>query len=101
MSEPSRAKVSRRVEEAEEQAEALVRQAGQEGYEQGRREAQGMLDQVQELERQLMEQTDRRIQGAAQTLVEDLLRAEVADADGFLDMIGTACAPCVAGARSS
>ncbi|MEE2836222.1 MAG: FliH/SctL family protein [Myxococcota bacterium] len=85
--EPSRAQVARRVEEAEEQAEALVRQAGHEGYEQGRQEAQGMLDQVQELERQLIEQTDRRIQGAAQTLVEDLLRAEVADADGFLDMI--------------
>ena len=85
--EPSRAQVARRVEEAEEQAEALVRQAGYEGYEQGRQEAQGKLDQVQELERQLIEQTDRRIQGAAQTLVEDLLRAEVADADGFLDMI--------------
>jgi len=85
--EPSRAQVSRRVEEAEHRAEAIVRSAGDEGYDQGRADAHDLVRRVDEVEQQLIEQTDRRIQGAAQSLVEDILRVQVHSPEGFLDMI--------------
>ena len=85
--EPSRAQVSRRVEEAEHRAESIVLVAGDEGYNQGLAEAHDLVRRVEEVEQQLMEQTDRRIQGPAQSLVEDILRAQVSSPEGFLDMI--------------
>ena len=84
---PSRAQVSRRVEEAEEQAETIVRNAGDQGYDQGQSDAYDLVRRVDEVEQQLIEQTDRRIQGAAQSLVEDVLRKQVSSSEGFLDMI--------------
>ena len=74
--EPSRAQVSRRVEEAEHRAESIVLSAGDEGYNQGLAEAHDLVRRVEEVEQQLMEQTDRRIR-TAQSLVEDILRAQV------------------------
>ena len=85
--EPGRAQVSRRVEDAEHQASDSVRTAGDEGYNLGRLDAAELVRRVDALEEELVEQTDRRVQGAAQSLVEEILRREVSDPDGFLDMI--------------
>ena len=85
--EPSRAQVARRVEDAEARAETIVRRAGDEGYDQGRSDAQEFIRRVEEVEQQLIEQTDRRIQGTAQALVEEILRSQVSSPEGFLDMI--------------
>jgi len=86
-SEPGRAQVSRRVEDAEQQASDAVRLAGNEGYDLGRLDVADLVRRVEALEEELAEQTDRRVQAAAQSLVEDVLRLEVSDPDGFLNMI--------------
>ncbi len=85
--EAGRALVAQRVEDAEQRAADAVRVAGDEGYEQGRADAGDLLRQVEALEEELVVETDRRVQGTAQTLVEDILRAEVASPEGFLDLV--------------
>ena len=50
--EPSRAQVSRRVEEAEHRAEGIVLRAGDEGYDQGLADAHDLVRRVEEVEQQ-------------------------------------------------
>ena len=85
--EEQRARVAQRVEDAEQRASDAVRLAGDEGYQQGRLEAGDLLRRVEVLEEELAVETDRRVQGAAQALVEEILRGEVASPEGFLDLV--------------
>ena len=64
-----------------------VREAGDDGYQQGRLDAADLVRRVEDLEGDLVDETDRRVQGAAQALVEETLRGEVASPEGFLNLV--------------
>jgi flagellar biosynthesis/type III secretory pathway protein FliH len=82
-----RARVAQHVEDAQERAAESVRLAADEGYQQGRHDAGDTMRQVEALEAELLNDTDRRVQGAAQSLVEEVLRAEVVSPEGFLALV--------------
>ena len=85
--EEGRARVAQRVEDAEQRASEVVREAGDDGYQQGRLDAADLVRRVEDLEGDLVDETDRRVQGAAQALVEETLRGEVASPEGFLNLV--------------